>query len=289
MLPLCSFCCFLNRAFTFHHCHVLKMADIGLLDFSPDLVKIRPIQLLGRHIQELAPRWRTCCCCREEMDKQAVQLACCDTIYHIHCIRSFARSKALDDEETKNRPSIFFCPWCSTILDCRPSDIWAFLQEPATTVALRVGEHIDQWLALLSKLRGDVREKFMGVAEEYEKVVGNPKAAAQLPAKIHSVRKICQNEPSALQAFDALYKERRSSFGALLEWREWLIWDSDLEEATDLVYADTMYGHGPNRFTPRIVKRLHNETERSETDKAPNARYPALNLSRVIAESSSTN
>lgn len=235
------------------------MAGAGLLDLSPDLVKIRPIYLEDDHLEELATRWRECCCCREPLNEQAVQIECCGTMYHVHCVRNFAKSKALVLKETGERLSDFFCPWCNTVLNCRPSDVWAFLDESAIEDVLEVGEHLDQWLASLSKLTKDARGKFMNLAADYESLVGDPSAAVRLPAKVYAVRKLCQSEPSALKAFDTLYKERRSSFDALLAWKEWLAWDDDLEREADLINAETMFGHGPNRFVPRIVERLRQD------------------------------
>lgn len=78
----------------------------------------------------------------------------------------------------------------------------------------------------------------------------------QLPAAAHNVRKLCQSQPEALEAFETLYEERKLSFEAVLVWEWWLVCSDDLENQKDLVDAETLYGRGPNRFVPRIIGRL---------------------------------
>lgn len=233
------------------------MSQTNLLDLSPDLMKIRPIRLTEDHVEQLAQEWRSCCCCHESLERQAVQMCCCDTIYHVHCLRGFAKYKAL--QETRENPAEFFCPWCNITLGCRPSDVWVFLDEYTVSAVLETGRHLDNWLTYLSKLDSLARWEFICYAEEHIRLMGNPKGSMQLPAAIHAIRKLCQNQPAAMEALETLYEERRTSFEALLEWERWLTCDGDLENQTELINAETIYGHGPNRFVPRIVGRLRRE------------------------------
>lgn len=203
-----------------------KMSDLDLLDLSSDLFKIRPIYLRDTHIQQLAPRWRSCCCCRESLEKQVVQMKCCDTIYHTRCLRDFAKCKALVLKEGGGQSVDFFCPWCSTTLNCKPCEVWAFLQEPSICAVLEVGEHLDTWLAYLSELDAIARVKFMTLAREHDEIVGDLVRAVRLPAKVYAVRRLCQGSPTAQRAFEMLYRGRQSSFNTLLEWQEWLTRES---------------------------------------------------------------
>lgn len=234
-------------------------SDLDILDLSPDLFKIRAIYLDNTHIQQLAPRWRSCSCCYEPLKGQAVQMGCCDTIFHRQCLQDFARQKAGTYDERGDRSATISCPWCRTTLECRPADIWAILQQDNVDTVLEVGKHLDEFLKELSKLDSIARVKFMNLVKDYEEMSGELVRAVRLPAKVSAARRSCLGSPEALKAFDLLYKERQSSFDALLEWREWLVYDDDLENQTDLVDADTMYGHGPDKFMPRIVERLRKE------------------------------
>lgn len=233
------------------------MSQINLLDLSPDLVKIRPIHLTEDHVEQLAHGWRFCSCCHEPLEQQSVQMSCCDIVYHVHCLRGFAKYKAL--QETGESPADFFCPWCNVTLNCRSSDVWVFLDEFAVSAVLQTGQHLDKWLRCLSTLSDVARWEFICYAEEYKRLVGNPKGSMQLPAANHAIRKLCQGRPAALAAFETLCKERELSFEALLEWERWLIRNDDLENQRDLIDAETVYGSGPNRFVPRIIGRLRKE------------------------------
>lgn len=124
---------------------------------------------------------------------------------------------------------------------------------------MQVEKKLDRWLEELSKLNSIARLKFTRLAADYKELPGALTRAIRLPAKTAVVRSLCLSCPEALEAFDLLYKERQSSFNALLEWKEWLTHDEDLENQTNLIDADTIYEHGPERFTPRIVKRLQTE------------------------------
>lgn len=228
-------------------------------DLSIDIAKIRPVTLSEQCLQSLAPRWRDCPCCQEALNRQAVQMQCCDTIFHQSCIREFAWYKAQTLTVTGELAVEFACPWCRSVLNVGPLEIAIFLEEIQTDIALKFGEHLDKYLAQLSLLSLGARAGVLRLASDYLAMKGRLTRAIRLPSKVAGVRSLLQDSPKALEAFDWLCKERESSFAALVEWKDWLVYEEDLTDVEDLIEVATIYGYGRDRFLPRITMRLKGE------------------------------
>lgn len=193
--------------FTTNPCDTFTMSDLNSVNIPSGLVMIRPINLLECHIESLAPRWRDCSCCQEPLTKLAVQMQCCDTIFHLECLRDFAGYRAQAEYEKGVQPAQFACPWCRATLDAPAAEVAAFLSETPSKAVEMAGD-LDRWLSHLSKLNAEARVEFMQLIAEYQEMRGALVRATRLPAKIAKARKLCHGSPDALEASGLLYKER---------------------------------------------------------------------------------